>query len=107
MRTSDELLAAYSAYYSRNAIWKDVRPGCCCRNPVASHEGEEAAEIAAMHRPRALGGGHLDGKVRFQPGDEGVAAVCDIEAHRQAGLPPPESGSPPVYPSKFFREAIW
>ena len=50
------------------------------------HEGEEAAEIAALHRPRALRGGHLDGKVRFQPGDEGVAAVCDIEAHRQADL---------------------
>ena len=51
------------------------------------HEAEEAPEIAALHRPGALRGGHLDGKVGLQPGGEGVRAVREIEAHRQADLP--------------------
>ena len=59
------------------------------------HEGEEAPEVAALHRPGALGGRHLDGKVGLQPAGEGVgAALREIEAHRQAGLPRSGAGSP-------------
>jgi hypothetical protein len=51
------------------------------------HEGEEAPEVSALHRPGARRGRHLDGKIRFQPAGEGVGAPLEVEAHRQAGLP--------------------
>ena len=50
------------------------------------HKGEEAPEVAALHRPRALRSGHLHGEVGFEPRGQGVRAVGEIEAHRQADL---------------------
>ena len=52
------------------------------------HEATKRAEVAALHRPGARRGRHLDGEVGLQPAGEGVVApLREIEAHRQAGLP--------------------
>ena len=62
------------------------------------HEGEEAAEIAALHRPRALGGRHLDGKVGFAASRRG-SRCRPRDRGAPAGGPPPS-----VFRSRISRQ---
>ena len=58
------------------------------------HEDQEAAEIAALHRPGALGGRHLHGKVSFQPAGEKlpVPSARSRRTGRRCIPPVPSSG---------------
>ena len=73
---------------------------------------KKEAEIASLHRPGALGGRDLHGKVGLQPAGEGIVGTAtEIKTHRQAGLPcsgrGPGTGIFLGSSAPFFRSAIW